>query len=155
MNEQKLKEDLYHDFLAVRGMRASLPLKVRILTALFGANTNGWRVVGITLEALKVFASNDFKSKSGDNINRSHHKDRDTTYKKMLTGRLMNKNAWWKFYLKNDTTVLATSSENVSGKWSEVYNIDESLGLFRTSGFKWRHTKQEREFLMKLYEDII
>ena len=155
MDIEQLKDDLYHDFLAIRGMRASLPVKVRMLTALFGANTNSWRVVGITLEALKVFASNDFKTKSGDKINRSHYVDRDDTYKKMLTGDLMCKDGWWKFYTKNDITVLATGSENMSGDWSEVYPIDESLGLFRTSGYKWRHTKQEREFLMKLYEDII
>jgi hypothetical protein len=73
----------------------------------------------------------------------------------MLTGRLMCKDGWWKFYTNNDTTVLATGSENMSGNWSEVYNLMKVSCLFRTSGYKWRHTKQEREFLMKLYEDII
>lgn len=146
------KEDFYHDFLLIRQMRAPTSKRYRMLGELFAVNPNAWRVIGITENALKVFAEHGFKRVSRMGINRSHLVDRIQTYTNMLEGPLMDCDEWWNFYVETDKTILATSTENMGkGEWSKVYDIDTSLGLFQSHGFAWRHKDPEINFLKEMY----
>jgi len=148
------KEDFYHDFLLIRQMRAPTRKRYRMLGELFAVNPNAWQVVGITEDALAVFAKHDFKRVSRMGINRSHLVDRVKTYTTMLEGPLMECDEWWNFYVENDKTILATSTENMSkGEWSKVYAVDPKLGLFKSQGFAWQHKDLEINFLKETRVD--
>ena len=150
------KEDFYHDFLLIRKMRAPTTKRYRMLGELFAVNPNAWRVVGVTENALRVFAEHDFKRASRMGVNRSHLVDRIDTYTAMLEGPLMECEEWWDYYVDTDKTVLATSTENMGkGEWSKVYDIDTSLGLFRSQGFAWRHKDPEINFLKETINSLL
>lgn len=146
-------ESLYHDFLLIRNMKSLTPKKARMLGELLSQAEDAWQVIGVTEEALKVFESHNFKRVSRMGINRSHLVDRHKTYTTMLEGPLMELDEWWNFFKDNDKTILATSSENMSNGFSEVYPVDTSLGLFKTHGFAWRHKDPEITFLKEVYYD--
>lgn len=84
-NTMTFEDNLYHDFLLISKMKVSEKTKIRILTELFGETENPWRVIGITINALKIFKDNDFNRISGMGINRAHIKDRKITYTKMVS----------------------------------------------------------------------
>lgn len=148
-------EDFYHDYLLIRKMRAPTSKRYRMLGELFAVNPDAWRVVGITENALRVFAEHNFKRASRMGINRSHMVDRIKTYTTMLEGPLMECDKWWQFYLDTDKTILATSTENMGkGEWSTVYDIDPSLGLFKSQGFAWKHKDPEITFLKETLDKI-
>lgn len=147
-------EDFYHDFLLIRQMRAPTSKRYRMLGELFAVHEDAWQVIGITENALQVFAQNNFKRVSRMGINRSHLIDRVKTYTTMLEGPLMECEEWWTFYKENDKTILATSSENMSNGFSKVYDVDPNLGLFKTHGFAWRHKDPEINFLKELQQNI-
>lgn len=146
------KEDFYHDFLLIRKMRVPINKRYRILSELLGCYENAWRVTGVTYNALKVFSDLHFRRESGMGINRSHIVDRKSTYVTMLEGPLMECDEWWNFYLDNDKTILATSAENMSNGFSEIFDVDSTLGLFKPQGFAWRHKDPEINFLKETYE---
>jgi hypothetical protein len=148
------KEDFYHDFLLIRQMRVPMSKRYRMLGELFAAHEDHWQVIGITENALRVFAEHDFKRVSRMGINRSHLVDRVKTYTTMLEGPLMDIDEWWKFYRDNDTTILATSSENMSNGFSKVYDIDPALGLFKSHGFAWKHKDPEIQFLKEALDNL-
>lgn len=102
-----------------------------MLTEFFSVNENAWRVIGITKEALLRFKDNDFKKKSRMGINRSHINNRSDCYSEMLNTDFTHANEWWDFNYDNDETILAISQENKSNRFSEVFDIDEDLGLFK------------------------
>ena len=148
-------QDYYEDFMAIRGMRSPTARRVRMLTELLGSYEDNWIVTGVTKEALKVFEQHNFRKVSRMGINRSHLVDRHVTYTTMLEGPEMTAEEWWKFYRDNDKTVLATSSENMTNTFSHAYTVDPELGLFRTSGFAWKHNKAEAEFLEEMYNAFL
>jgi hypothetical protein len=149
------KEDFYHDFLLIRKMRVPISKRYRMLGELFAAHEDHWQVIGITENALRVFSEHNFKRVSRMGINRSHLVDRVKTYTTMLEGPLMELDDWWKFYRDNDTTILATSSENMSNGFSKVYDIDPALGLFKSHGFAWRHKDPEIQFLKETLDKTL
>lgn len=69
----------------------------------------------------------------------------------MLSERL-SFDEWLELYLRSDQTVLATSSENMKGLALEYFPIPVSLGLFRSTGYKWRHSSEERQYLRRLHQ---
>jgi hypothetical protein len=131
-------------------MKVEEKIKVKILTQLFSANKNSWRVVGITQKALEAFKKNNFEYVKG--INRSHISDRSPNYKRMMKRKFKDENEFWKYYFKNDKTVFATSSENNRKKYSAQYKINDKLGLFTTRGYTWRQGKNEQVFLENLHK---
>ena len=147
------KEEMHQDYLTIYGMNAPLPKKAIMLGGLLSCYEETWRVVGITEEALKVFKKHDFKSASKMGINRAHKVHRITTYKEMLSIK-MEIESWWAYYIKHDTTILSTSSENRRHVFSKTIIIDEQLGLFKSRGFKWRHGRDEISFLKKEYDNL-
>ena len=130
----------------------------RILSSIEGSHNNPWRIVGITKECLKRFKDNDFKYKAGLGINRSHYKHRKETHKELMESNLLDKpgDEWFDYWWNRDKTYLATSSENMKDNVKEEDIIPlQANGLFRASGFGWRHSKEEQEYLRNLYEKEI
>lgn len=146
---------MHQDYLTIFEMNAPINIKALMLGGLLSCNPDTWRVVGITEEALLVFKEHNFKKVSRMGINRSHQVDRIETYTEMLTNKMIDIDSWWSFYSKNDTTILSTSSENMSKDGKKIIDIDTKLGLFKSQGFAWRHGKEEVLFLNNLYNDTL
>ena len=128
--------------------------KMKVLSQILEAcYSNHWRVTGITQEALNVFQAHSYKKVSRMGINRGHIHNRAETLKQMLRYPFDNAQDWWDFFWDRDQTILMTSTENMSEKHSHIYKVPE--GLFHTSGFAWRHGKNEVEFLQDLYESTV
>lgn len=159
-DEETLKEMLHQNFIKIRQM-SDVPdgIRVKLLSTLFSANPNNWRVVGITQEALKVFEKYQFERVSRMGINRSHLVQRAKQYKEMLFDfdlfdeKYGSKELFWKHYLEGDKTILATSKENMSDELSTVYDINPELGLFRTKGYAWKHGEEEIKYLKLLWKE--
>lgn len=149
------KEQILQDFILIKKMNAPLKTKISFLTYLFANQDNPWRVIGITHDALDVFANHGFKKVSRMGINRSHLIARNESYRELLEKEFENADEWWTFYYSRDMTILSTSSENMSSNFSQVYTIDENHGLFKTSGYAWKHRKEETAFLKALAEQFL
>ena len=150
----EIKDILYDAYLKIFDMLIPINKRVRLLSEAMGSYEDAWRVVGITEKALETFKENGYKRVSRMGVNRSHLVDRHSTYKYMLENKMLDKDEWWQFYLDRDKTVFATSGENMSNDFSNIIYF-ESQGLFRTSGFAWKHSKKESSFLQELYEEMI
>ena len=72
IEQKQIKNKMFKAFLQIQKMEVPYSIKNKMLGALFGMTPNGWRVVGITKDALIRFKKYDFKYKSGMGINRSH-----------------------------------------------------------------------------------
>ena len=150
------REEMYEDFLKVCSMNASETTKVGMLTHLFSAHDNPWRVIGITREALNVFKDYGFQRKSKMGINRSHIFGRSETYKKMLQKKFNSCKDWWDHYYENDKTILATSSENKKKiPFTEIFYFSEELNMFKSKGYAWEHGEKEKSVLENLYNEKI
>jgi hypothetical protein len=140
-------------YLQMCEWRMSSDSKIRIFSELVKyANNRIWRVTGITAKALSVFALHGFKRVSKMGVQRGHINSRSTVYKYLLEARIGNVDEWWNYYYSRDFTVLMTSSENISGIHSKIFEIDDE-DLFVCAGYSWRHRKQEELFLNKLYKN--
>ncbi len=158
IEEQKLKEILFHDYLLIKQMKAPNETKIKLLSTLFSVNSNCWRVIGITPKALEIFAKNNFKKSSRMGINRSHLVQRHDHYKSILENNITNESNFWEIYFNNDATILSTSTENMTASNAfikESFAVpDDQRQLFRTSGYAWKHKKEEEDFLKQLYQSI-
>lgn len=157
-DEQKLKEVIFHDYLLIKQMSAPMETKIKLLSILFSVNPNCWRVIGISPKALEIFAKHNFKKISRMGINRSHLVQRHDQYESMLNGDFKNESDFWEVYFKNDVTILSTSTENMSASNAFVNEaltvpVDQRQ-LFKTSGYAWKHKKEEEDFLKQLYQSI-
>jgi hypothetical protein len=151
---RNVEQEIYEDAQILRKLHAPMKIKVKLLGDLLAQYDNIWQVTGITYDAIKVFHSNNFKKISRMGINRSHKIDRSESYKNLLSQNLTF-DLWWKYFLEINTCVLATSSENMSNKWSKVIEIDTNLGLFKSSGFAWTHSiKREGLYLKSLFRSL-
>lgn len=148
-----IKKEIYEDAQILKMMKAPDKIKVKILGDLLIRYENIWRVVGITEQALKVFAKHDFKKVSKMGINRSHLQDRHRTYPYLFNENLSFKE-WWNYLKENNDCILATASENMKGNSGvKIISIDTNLNLFKSKGFSWNHRLcQEGAYLKKLYE---
>ena len=127
--------------------------KVRMFGDLIShANPVCWRIVGVTKDAVGVFAEYDFKKASRMGVNRGHLVDRNETCTHLYTNRFEDPWEWWNYYYQRDKTILMTSSENISGNHSKTFDIPDDL--FLSSGFAWRHRKEEQKFLRGLHQQI-
>ncbi len=149
------KDDIFHDYKLVCNMKAPFKIKVKMLTFLFSAQLNPWRVVGITEAALKVFKNYNFKKESYMGINRAHINGRNETYREMMNKTFKDCSEWWEFYYENDKTILAMSTENKKEIFSKKFDINEDLALFKNRGYSWTHNIKERDFLNNLYNKQI
>jgi hypothetical protein len=158
IEENKLKEILFHDYNLIKKMESPDSTKIKLLTSLFSLNPNCWRVIGITPKALSLFGNTNFQKKSGMGINRSHLVQRHLFYHYLLRRDFVDQHEFWECYYINDATILATSSENMSKKsqlLEEAYLVPSDIrNLFQTSGFAWKHKKEEENFLRELNESL-
>jgi hypothetical protein len=126
-------------------------IRREMLTWAITENPDHWPVVGVTHRALERFSEHEFQCVSRIGIHRSHLSDRKVWQSEMLAERL-SFDDWLELYLRSDQTVLATSNENMTGTIPDYVPIPLSLGLFRSTGYKWRHTSKEREYLRALHD---
>ncbi len=129
----------------------------RIMTVLFAHETWSWRVIGITISALKQLKAQEFRYKSGSGITRAHQTprlamtryvfERDTP---LTVDELMD---YWR---NEDRTVICARGENVDPLPVEAIPIDNADGsLFTTQKVGFRLGKPERAFLENLAGESI
>lgn len=115
------------------------------------ANPDTWRVIGVTSDALEVFAQHGYRKESRMGVNRGHLVNRNETYTHLYKNRFEDPWEFWAYYYDRDSTVLMTASENMSGEYSKMLDIPQELGLFHTQGYAWKHGKKEEQFLRELH----
>lgn len=110
-----------------------------------------WKVTGITPNALAVYKRDEWRHKSGNNIQRAHLTDRkDMVRFVIIRDTPMSKEELLDYWILTDRTILATKSENFNGLPSTWHKIDAD-GLFRDKGTGFRFTiSGEGEFLKQL-----
>jgi len=146
------KENAFYNYLKIKEMIGlTMSQKCRLLSEMLFFTEDSWRVVGITENALKVFAKNGFKKVPRMGINRSHIIERNKTYTKLLEGEFDCDN-FWSIFLENDKTILSTSSENMSKSNSRIIKFDCDSKLFKPSGYSWSHTRKESNLLKEIHE---
>lgn len=141
---------IYRAYLAIFDMELRDGLRREMLTWAFVENPGHWPVVGVTEAALARFAEHDFRCVTGMKIHRAHLVDRKLWQSAMLATKL-EFDDWLSLYNQSDRTVLATSSENMRGEGRDYIPIPIQLGLFRSTGYKWKHTVAERKHLRNLH----
>lgn len=128
-----------------------------IMTGIMGIENIGWRVVGITQNALEVFASNEFKLPPRK-LCRGHIKSRAATARNLFDrDRPLPLLEFFDVFLGNDCTVIMTIDENRPGTtFPDYHAIDNpDADLFPNAAMMgWKHRKRERDFLRDLYESI-
>ncbi len=116
-------------------------------------------MVGITPAALAEFAANDFNRPSRK-LQRGHKIDRAITAKAVFSrDEPMTLNEFFKFFLERDQTVIMTNEENKhrpNTEFPEYITIDNDDAQIFPSGtlVGWRHSKVEKDFLRKLWEQL-
>ena len=147
--ENFLTKEEHQYYLDICGWDMPIKKKIRIMGELMAScYDDHWRVVGITREALNVFQAHGYKKVPRMGINRGHVFDRKDTLDAMINIPFQDAEEWWEFFYNRDQTILQTSTENMTGKLSETYEVPP--GLFHTSGFAWKHGTEEIEFLIGL-----
>ena len=136
---------MYEDYLAIKKLNAGDSIKRKCIEVICNQRKDSWKVTGVTRNALKIFKKFDYKKTSGMNIQRAHLKDRSKFYQ-ILLERDLSYDSWLKYIDESDVTVLASKKENDVNKFSKVTKISEK-GLFENTGFSWKHTRKERDFL--------
>jgi hypothetical protein len=126
-----------------------------IQTAYMALENVGWRVVGITPEALKLLASVDFRKEAlPRKLCRGHIVDRIQTTRKLFNRKQpVSERGFFQIFLASDRTVIMLAEQNQHGSafpnFIEVDNPDGTL--FPNGGLMaWKHQKKERDFLMAL-----
>jgi hypothetical protein len=121
-----------------------------------GIENYGWRVIGITRQALDLLATKDFdKSKLPNQLCRGHINDRIKTTRELFNRKKPLELAeFYEFFVRNDQTVIMLNEENKhAGQFPDHIKIDNSnCELFPNDPFiAWKHRKKEREYLRQLH----
>ena len=130
-----------------------------ILTAIMGIENLGWRVVGITREALDLLATEDFrKNKLPRRLCRGHIVDRIQTTRLLFEGNEpMPLDDFFDNFLQNDRTVIMLNEQNSHSKPFPPYiGIDNPDGELIPNGslIGWKHRQKEREYLRSIHSRI-
>jgi len=124
-----------------------------------GIEDYGWRVVGITREALNLLATVDFnKNKLPRQLCRGHIVDRSETTKLLFEREEpMALENFFDTFLHSDRTVIMLNKQNDHTKpfpdYIEIDNPDAAL-FPNGSLISWKHRKKEREYLQQLYSGL-
>ena len=112
------------------------PIKKRsLMTAVLGYETWSWRVVGITEEAIKAIARNNFNYPTRT-LARDHTRTRSETYNRTFNEKMVFED-WWNWIWENDKTVLVTNEEHRTihvTQPSNIYSIDPNQSMFVDGG---------------------
>ena len=131
-----------------------------IQTAIMGVEDYGWRVVGITREALELLATADFDKKNlPRQLCRGHIIDRIETTRLMFDrAEPLSLDEFFEKFLDADRTVIMLNKQNDHTKqfptYIEIDNPDAAL-FPNGSLMSWKHRKQEREFLRQLHSAVM
>ena len=113
-----------------------------------------WTIIGISEDALKLIASNQF-AKYNKGVVRGHIKDRKDRAKHLFTYKFKSSEDAFKYFLKYDKVTLITKNENSTKKgpsdWSKQYPIPPQTFPFRC-GFATKYTDEALIYLRRLYE---
>jgi hypothetical protein len=157
-----LRQALYELYVALFNAKQACPEDFQygrlttIQTAIMGVENHGWRVVGITQEALDLLATVDFnKNKLPRCLCRGHIVDRIKTTKLLFSGESpMQLENFYDTFLGNDLTVIMLNEQNDHIKPFPTYiEIDNSDAELFPNGalMGWKHRKKECEFLRLLH----
>lgn len=127
-------------------------------TAIMGIEDFGWRVVGITKEALDLLATVDFnKNKLPRQLCRGHIINRIETTRRLFERKTpMDLDEYFKVFLDNDRTVIMLNKQNDHTKsFPEYIKIDNPDAALFPNGslMSWKHRKKEREYLRQLHAE--
>ena len=152
--EREIKEIMFNAFQQVQKMdKVPLPIKNKMLSAIFKMNPEKWRVIGITEKAVLRFEEYEFKYKTGIKIQRSHIYQRSKRNKHLLDKTDWKLDEWWKFFFDKDACILAISTENKNNE-APTKRFDVPDNLFRSSGFAYTVKEDETLFLKKSWKKL-
>lgn len=164
-DEPKLRRALHGLYVALFEARKLSPDDFKdsrlttIQTAFMGVEDCGWRVIGITPEALELLATMDFhKHKLPRRLCRGHVVDRIQTTRALFAhAKPLNQKRFFETFLANDCTVIMLVEQN-RGKSSfpRYLDIDNPDADFFPNGglIGWKQRKKERDFLAVLHTDF-
>ena len=151
-------DTLYSLFLTIQQSDIAINTKRQMVACLLGdgSGERGWRVIGITTDAIQKMSENGFNYTKG--IQRCHKHQRQEMLDTMLSTLYTDSFSWWSDYYTNDTTVLGTSTENMSDNWSEVHYFTTDTtytGYFPSKRIGYRHNKTDTQFLTEFVEQLV
>lgn len=130
-----------------------------IQTAIMGIEDFGWRVVGITREALDLLATDNFdKNKLPRRLCRGHIIDRIQTSRLLFDREApMPLDDFFDTFLQNDRTVIMLNEQNRTLPFPQFIEIDNPDAELFPNGalMSWKHRKQEREYLRQLHSRLV
>ena len=131
-----------------------------IQTAIMGIEDYGWRVVGITREALDLLATADFnKNKLPRQLCRGHIIDRIKTTRLLFEREEpMDREEFFEAFLNADRTVIMLNKQNDHAKpFPDYIKIDNPDATLFPNGslMSWKHRKKEREYLRQLHAGLV
>ena len=149
------QEAIYEFYCLIYSSNFAQAKKRTLMTSVMCYEKWSWRVVGITENAVRAIARNNY-NKPKKILARDHVNPRAETYSKIFSGDLMSLHDWWSWVWERDKTVLMTNDEHHSRAISRVFEIDTSLGLFQCAGLVgWNQTKEKEgayvESLVRIY----
>jgi hypothetical protein len=140
------KKELYKFYEIIFDSDFTLTKKRSLITAVLSYETWSWRVVGVTEEAIKSIARNNF-NKPNKTLARDHSVSRVETYNKVFEVKMPFKD-WWKLIWENDKTTLMTNKEHQVIKTkppSKIYPINPFDNYFIGAGLIGWHQTKSRE----------
>ena len=148
------KRLIYKIYLVLCGSHFSIPKKRNLMTSALGHETWSWRVIGISEDAIRAIAENNF-CKPSKLLSRDHGRPRAETYNDEFFENIKSFEDWWNWVWENDKTTLMTNNEHHNPKVrSKVYPLDPKENYFRSEVVGWHHTqKHEGEMIKKLIEE--
>lgn len=157
-----LRQALYGLYVALFNAKKSCPEDFHvgrlttIQTAIMGIENYGWRVIGVTREALDLLATVDFnKNKLPRRLCRGHIVDRIQTTRLLFDReKPMSLENFFDTFLQNDRTVIMLNQQNDHTKpFPAFIEIDNPDAVLFPNGslMSWKHRKKEREYLRRLH----
>ena len=161
-----LRQALHGLYVALFNARQACPKDFHggrlttIQTAIMGIENYGWRVIGITREALDLLATADFdKNKLPRRLCRGHKIDRIKTAGQLFDlEKPMSIESFFDTFLHNDQTVIMLNEQNNhTTPFPEFIEIDNPDAELFPNGslMSWKHRKKEREYLRRLHLGIL
>lgn len=163
-SDDALRKALFDLYVALFSARKHCPADfpdrrlTTIMTAFMGVENVGWRVVGITMEALDLLATVGFdKNKLPRRLCRGHLVDRIRTTRELFNGETpLELDPFFNKFLSNDVTVIMLNEQNRAKEFPAylpIHNPDAEL-FPNGSLMSWKHRAQERECLRRLHASL-
>jgi hypothetical protein len=148
------KRLIYEIYVLLCRSHFSLPKKRNLMTGALGYETWSWRVTGISEDAIRAIAQNNF-NKPSKLLSRDHGRPRADTYSSEFFETIKSLEDWWDWVWESDKTTLMTNDEHNNRKVrSTIYPLDPKDNHFCSEVVGWHHTqKHEGTMIKKLIED--